>query len=91
MKLNLLGLFLVLCAFAVAVAPTQKAVIISFPDQTPDSVVSEAMASLEAAGGKITHEFRKSDSAWLKFAIRRLTAHRVDQSLRRQSQCSRPR
>ncbi|KAI1341814.1 hypothetical protein F5Y15DRAFT_348290 [Xylariaceae sp. FL0016] len=42
-------------AFAVDV---QKAVIVSFPSETPDDVVSRAMDDIRKAGGMITHEYQ---------------------------------
>ncbi|KAI0484351.1 hypothetical protein GGR56DRAFT_668929 [Xylariaceae sp. FL0804] len=36
----------------------QKAVIVSFPNDTPDDVVSRAMNDIRKAGGMITHEYR---------------------------------
>ncbi|KAF2792153.1 hypothetical protein K505DRAFT_308170 [Melanomma pulvis-pyrius CBS 109.77] len=43
-------------ASAMAVAP-HKSVIISYPNDTPQSVVDDAMESIEKAGGKITHKY----------------------------------
>jgi len=42
---------------AMAVAP-QKAVIVSYPDATPDSIVNHAMDVIREAGGVITHEYK---------------------------------
>ncbi|CRG83217.1 hypothetical protein PISL3812_00568 [Talaromyces islandicus] len=36
---------------------SQKSVIISFPDNTPDSVILEAKKTITDAGGWITHEY----------------------------------
>jgi Mrp family chromosome partitioning ATPase len=36
----------------------QKAVIVSYPDETPDSVINQAMDAIKDAGGMITHEYR---------------------------------
>jgi|TARA_R110002003_G_scaffold1048_18_gene22319 hypothetical protein len=45
-----------LAAFAMAVAP-HKSVIMSWPNDTPDSVVEEAKQAIIAAKGVITHEY----------------------------------
>jgi hypothetical protein len=49
-------LFALLTTAAMAVAP-HKSVIISYPNDTPQSVVDEAMAKIEKDGGKITHKY----------------------------------
>jgi hypothetical protein len=51
-------LFALLTTTAMAVAP-HKSVIISYPNDTPQSVVDEAMAKIEKDGGKITHKYSK--------------------------------
>lgn len=40
-----------------AAAP-QKSVIVSYPDDTPDNVVQQAMDAIKNAGGVITHEYK---------------------------------
>jgi hypothetical protein len=57
MKLNILPL-LALVAVASAVTQPQKSYIISYPNDTPDSVVHQAMDAIKAAGGMITHEYK---------------------------------
>lgn len=42
-------------AFAVDI---QKDIIMTFPQGTPDSVVSRAMEDIRKAGGTITHEYK---------------------------------
>ncbi|KAI1118109.1 hypothetical protein F5Y14DRAFT_447520 [Nemania sp. NC0429] len=42
-------------AFAVDI---QKAIIMTFPQGTPDSVVGRAMEDIRKAGGTITHEYK---------------------------------
>ncbi|KAI3341367.1 hypothetical protein F4824DRAFT_496116 [Ustulina deusta] len=42
-------------AFAVDI---QKAIIMSFPQGTPDNVVNRAMDDIRKAGGTITHEYK---------------------------------
>lgn len=48
-----------LAAFAMAAAP-HKSVIMSWPNDTPDSVVEEAKQAIIDAKGVITHEYSKS-------------------------------
>jgi hypothetical protein len=36
----------------------QKAVIVSYPNDTPDSVLNQAKDAIKAAGGMITHEYK---------------------------------
>jgi len=36
----------------------QKAVIVSYPDNTPDSILDQAKAAIKAAGGMVTHEYK---------------------------------
>ncbi|WPH00976.1 Hypothetical protein R9X50_00381000 [Acrodontium crateriforme] len=45
-----------LAALAMAVAP-QSPVIVSYPEDTPNSVIQEAMEAIKKAGGVITHEY----------------------------------
>ncbi|KAH9907790.1 hypothetical protein F4778DRAFT_777168 [Xylariomycetidae sp. FL2044] len=40
-------------AFAVS---TCRNILVTFPDKTPDDVLTRAMNDIKAAGGKITHE-----------------------------------
>ncbi|KAI1820539.1 hypothetical protein F4861DRAFT_542806 [Xylaria intraflava] len=39
-------------------AGSDKAVIVTFPSETPDNVVSRAMDDIRKAGGIITHEYK---------------------------------
>ncbi|OCL08749.1 hypothetical protein AOQ84DRAFT_354327 [Glonium stellatum] len=58
MRLAIFSLLVVLLAtYAMAVAP-QKSVIVSYPDNTPDSVLSKAKQAVVEAGGVITHEYK---------------------------------
>ncbi|KAA8573601.1 hypothetical protein MFRU_001g04320 [Monilinia fructicola] len=57
MKLTLFSIFLFLTAGLSAPTP-QKAVIVSYPDNTPNDVVQKAMDAIKAAGGIITHEYK---------------------------------
>ncbi|TGO66619.1 hypothetical protein BOTNAR_0057g00020 [Botryotinia narcissicola] len=38
-------------------AAPQKSVIVSYPDDTPNDVVQQAMDAIKKAGGTITHEY----------------------------------
>lgn len=57
MKFAILTILFALLAVALAAAP-QKSVIVSYPDNTPQHVLDDAMAAIKAAGGKVTHEYR---------------------------------
>ncbi|RAO70640.1 uncharacterized protein BHQ10_006652 [Talaromyces amestolkiae] len=48
----ILGLFQIVLAVQV-----QKPIVVSYPDNTPDSVLNEAKKAITDAGGWITHEF----------------------------------
>ncbi|KAI1293335.1 hypothetical protein F5Y03DRAFT_400002 [Xylaria venustula] len=56
--------FLTIAAAALAAAQgavavdIQKAIIMTFPQETPDNVVSRAMDDIRKAGGTITHEYK---------------------------------
>lgn len=36
----------------------QKAVIVSYPDSTPEDILDQAKDAIKAAGGMITHEYK---------------------------------
>jgi hypothetical protein len=57
MKLAILSI-LAFITVAMSVAQPQKAVIISYPNDTPDSIVDQAKDAILAAGGVITHEYK---------------------------------
>jgi len=57
MKLTFLPVLAVI-ATAMAVNLPQKAVIVSYPNDTPDSIVDQAKDAIKAAGGMITHEYK---------------------------------
>ncbi|KAF2478753.1 hypothetical protein BDY17DRAFT_328271 [Neohortaea acidophila] len=59
MKLYITALLMaLLAAFALAQGQaTQKAVVISYPKDTPQSVIDQAMEAIKKAGGIITHEY----------------------------------
>ena len=57
--------YLLVCLFAltvIAVAP-QKAVIVTYPENTPDSVMDQAKDTIRKAGGMITHDYKLIRSA----------------------------
>lgn len=56
MKLGLLVLPVLVTA-ALGVTMPKKAVIVSYPDDTPDNIVDQAKDAIKAAGGLITHEY----------------------------------
>jgi hypothetical protein len=45
-------------AASVSAVAVQKSAIVSFPKDTPGSVVDQAKDAIIAAGGVITHEFK---------------------------------
>lgn len=62
MKFNISNLFLSLLFFVLAVMATQtaqpqKSVVVSYPADTPDSVLAQAKAKILEMGGFITHEY----------------------------------
>ncbi|KAK2624349.1 hypothetical protein QTJ16_006299 [Diplocarpon rosae] len=56
MKLAILSV-LALVTTALAVESSSNPVIVLYPDNTPDSVIDEAMSAIRAAGGIITHQY----------------------------------
>ncbi|KAK5172645.1 uncharacterized protein LTR77_002765 [Saxophila tyrrhenica] len=50
-------LIALLAFFGAAATVDQKPVIISYPKDTPQSVLDEAMETIRKAGGVITHEY----------------------------------
>lgn len=57
MKFAIVTLLLSLFALTALAAPPQRSVIVSYPDDTPNSVLDEAKAAVKQAGGMITHEY----------------------------------
>ncbi|KAF8864292.1 hypothetical protein BDZ45DRAFT_613879 [Acephala macrosclerotiorum] len=45
-------------ALALSAQLPQKNIIVSYDDNVPDSVLSQAMDAIKAAGGMITHEYK---------------------------------
>ncbi|KAK4986170.1 hypothetical protein LTR66_007947 [Elasticomyces elasticus] len=58
MKLAIYSILLALLAICAHAAAPQKAVIVSYPKDTPDSVVDRAKTAIKEAGGAITHEYK---------------------------------
>jgi hypothetical protein len=59
MRLQIAFLLLAFIVSVLAVPPTQKPVVISYPDNTPSSVIDKAIEEIKKAGGIITHEYCK--------------------------------
>ncbi|KAI9730928.1 MAG: hypothetical protein M1818_008002 [Claussenomyces sp. TS43310] len=57
MKLSILSLLTIATAVLAVTAP-QKAVIVTYPANTPNSVIDQAMNAIKSAGGIITHEYK---------------------------------
>jgi hypothetical protein len=66
MKLSIFMLLTIVVGVFSALVP-QKAVIVTYPEDTPDHVLDKAMEAIEAAGGMITHEYKL-----IKFVVQRL-------------------
>jgi len=63
MKFNIFNLFFAISFFFLAVLATQtaqpkKAVLVSYPADTPDTVLWQAKQKIVEMGGFITHEYR---------------------------------
>lgn len=56
---------LFLAVIATQTAQPQKSVIVSYPADTPDSVLSQAKEAILQAGGFITHEYKIIKYAFL--------------------------
>ncbi|KAH8593650.1 hypothetical protein B0O99DRAFT_626738 [Bisporella sp. PMI_857] len=57
MKIAILSL-LALVGATMAVELPQKSVIVSYPNETPDSIIEQAKNAIKEAGGMITHEYK---------------------------------
>jgi hypothetical protein len=85
MKFYILSLLLALLAITVSAVAPQKAIIVTYPKHTPDSVIQDAMKAIKESGGVITHEY--SGFAILQ-SVRDVAAnnyHRSVQGIRSQS------
>ncbi|GAB7340570.1 hypothetical protein MBLNU457_6984t1 [Dothideomycetes sp. NU457] len=51
-------LIAIIAVLGACAAPVQKPVMVSYPANTPQNVVDQAMDAIKAAGGVITHEFK---------------------------------
>jgi hypothetical protein len=56
MKFTILSI-LALITVVMAAAQPQKAVIVSYPNDTPDSIVNQAKDAIIASGGRIIHDY----------------------------------
>ncbi|ORY10565.1 hypothetical protein BCR34DRAFT_485403 [Clohesyomyces aquaticus] len=57
MRFALFSFLVALLAVCVMAVAPQKSVIISYPGNTPQSVVDKAMDAIREAGGQITHTY----------------------------------
>lgn len=57
MKIAILP-FLALAVGVLAATAPQKPVIVTYPANTPNSVIDQAMQAIKDAGGMITHEYK---------------------------------
>jgi hypothetical protein len=57
MKLAIISA-LAMSAIVLGAQLPQKAVIVSYPNDTPDSVLNQAKDAIKAAGGMVTHEYK---------------------------------
>lgn len=57
MRFSILPIFALVLGVLAAQAPL-KAIIVSYPNDTPTSVIDQAMAAIKEAGGVITHEYK---------------------------------
>ncbi|KAK4996252.1 hypothetical protein BJ546DRAFT_1108531 [Cryomyces antarcticus] len=58
MRLAILSILLALLVVCTLAAAPQKAVIVSYPKDTPDFVIAQAQNAIKEAGGIITHEYK---------------------------------
>lgn len=57
MQMKISIYLLALLPIVLALKMPQKDVIVTYPDDTPDSVLKQAKDAITQAGGKITHEY----------------------------------
>ncbi|MCJ1477355.1 hypothetical protein MMC13_006026 [Lambiella insularis] len=57
MKFYILSILMSLLVLSASAALPKKQVIITYPNNTPDSVLDEAKVAITSAGGIITHEY----------------------------------
>jgi len=58
MKLTLFSILAFVLMLVSGAALPQKAIIVTYPGVTPDSVLNQAMDEIRKVGGMITHEFK---------------------------------
>lgn len=58
MKVAILTILAAAAAVVSGAIVPQKAVIVTYPEGTPDSVMDQAMSAIKEAGGVITHEYK---------------------------------
>jgi hypothetical protein len=58
MKLTAFLVTALTVASGVFAVDVQKSVIVSYPAETPDSIVDQAKAAIKASGGVVTHEYQ---------------------------------
>jgi hypothetical protein len=57
-------LLLAFVVYVLALSAPQKQVVISYPADTPPSVIEKAIKEIEKDGGIITHEYCKANIAF---------------------------
>ncbi len=68
MRLQIALLLLAFIVSVFALPPTQKPVVVQYPDNTPSSVIDRAIEEIKKEGGIITHEYCK-DSWDLQYGV----------------------
>ncbi|KAI9669899.1 MAG: hypothetical protein M1831_006934 [Alyxoria varia] len=58
MKLNLFFGLIGLLIVAVMARVNDKSIIVTYPEETPDSVIEQAKADIKMDHGEITHEYK---------------------------------
>jgi hypothetical protein len=58
MKLSIFATLAAVLTVASAAVQPQRQVVVSYPDDTPNSIIEAAMNEIKAAGGVITHEYK---------------------------------
>ncbi|KAA6409588.1 MAG: hypothetical protein FRX48_06199 [Lasallia pustulata] len=58
MRFIITSVLLVFLAVVVSGLVLQKQVVVSYPKNTPDSIIAQAKDAIIAAGGMITHEYK---------------------------------
>ncbi|KAF2232062.1 hypothetical protein EV356DRAFT_578647 [Viridothelium virens] len=58
MRYTILSFFVFLVVCALAQTPPLKAVMVSYKQDTPDSILDQAKDAIRQAGGVVTHDFK---------------------------------